>query len=231
MATFLQLKTRVQQMALESDATEAGLFVNDVYKDIVVAAQTKPVSTVYTLTAGQSSINIGSSINDSVAIMYVLYQASGETLNQILEPANFDEILDLNSTQPTGFLRKFAVLGAGQNTSIQLYPAAQTGGDTLTIWSAGQPTALSTDGSVPSDIPSQWHYLISVGAACRLIQAVGEDESLATAFEQKYEAGMLKFKQWLGRRDGNVTQRMATGYIRNQRPLPHDNSRDVRWSN
>lgn len=228
MATFIQLKNRVQQMALESDATEAGLFVNDVYKDIVVQTQANPVQTVYTLTAGQTSIPVTSS--DSVVIMYVLYKASGETLNQVLEPTSFEEILDLNSSQPTGFIRKYAVIGTGASTSIQLYPAAQTAGDNITVWTADPPASMSVDNDTPISIPSQWHYLISVGAAARLIQAVGEDETLATAFEQKYDAGVTKFKQWLARREGNTTQRMPTGYLYNQRPMPHDNSRDVRWS-
>lgn len=228
MATFLQIKNRVQQMALEADATEAGLFVNDTYKDLVVQTQTNPVSTSYTLTAGQTSVAL--TANDSIVLMYVLYQAAGDTLNQILEPATFEEILDLNSTQPTGFIRRYAILGSGSNTTLQLYPAAQSAGDTITTWTSAPPTALSADGDTPTAIPSQWHYLISVGAAARLIQAVGEDESLATAFEQKYDAGVAKFKQWLGRREGNTTQRIPVGYTYNQRPLPHNNSRDVRWS-
>ena len=228
MATYAQLKTRVQQMAIEADPTEAGLFINDTYKDLVVQTQTNPVSTVVNLTAGQTSVPLTS--NDSISLMYVLYQAAGDTLNQILEPVTFEEILDLNSTQPTGFLRKYAIIGAGANTTLQLYPAAQTTGDTITTWTASPPTALSLDADTPTAIPSQWHYLISVGAAARLIQAVGEDESLATAFEQKYDAGVTKFKQWLGRREGNTTQRLAVGYLHNQRPLPHNNSRDVRWS-
>lgn len=228
MATFLQLKNRVQQMALEADATEAGLFVNDVYKDLVISSQANPTANVYFLTAGQSSIPLAS--NDSVVIMYVLYKAAGETLNQVLEPTSFEEILDLNSTQPTGFIRKYAITGTGYLSQIQLYPAAQTDNDSITVWTADPPASLSADASTPTAIPSQWHYLISVGAAARLIQAVGEDETLATAFEQKYDAGVVKFKQWLARREGNTTQRMPTGYLYNQRPMPHDNSRDVRWS-
>lgn len=229
MATFLQLKTRVQQMALESDATEAGLFINDVYKDIVVQAQTQPFYIANTLSAGQTAISY-SVVSDSVVFMYVTYTAVGDTLNQVLEPVSFEEILNLNSTQPTGVVRKYAVLGSGANTTLQLYPAAQSAGDVIGAWLASPPTAMSSDTDTPTAIPSQWHYLISVGAAARLIQAVGEDETLATAFEQKYDAGMLKFKQWLARREGNTTQRMPTGYMASQRPRPHDNSRDIRWS-
>jgi hypothetical protein len=230
MATYLQLKNRVQQMALEADATEAGLFVNDVYKDLVIQTQANPTASTYTLNPGDTQV-LFTGVSDSVVIMYVLYKAVGETLNQVLEPTTFEEILNLNASQPTGFIRKYAVIGTGDFSSLQMYPAAQSTGDTITVWMAAPPAPLVSDSVTPIAIPTQWQYLISVGAAARLIQAVGEDEALATAFEQKYDAGVIKFKQWLGRREGNSTQRMSVGYLFNQRPMPHDNSRDVRWSN
>lgn len=228
MATFTQLTNRVQNMSMEADSTEAAAFINDVYKEIVINTQSKPTSTTYTLTAGDTSVPI--TANDSVVIMYVLYTATGDTLNQVLEPCTFEEILDLNSSQPTGFIRKYAVIGTGSNTSLKIYPACQTTGDTITVWTAAEPTVLSAGGDTPVSLPSQWHYLISLGAALRLIQAVGEDDNLASSYEQKYDAGLLKFKQWLGRRQGNSTQRMSSGYLRGQRPMPHRNDRDVRWS-
>jgi hypothetical protein len=228
MATFTQLTNRVQNMAMEADAAEAGAFINDVYKDIVINTQSKPTSTTFTLTAGDTSVPI--TTNDSVVIMYVLYTSVGDTLNQVLEPTTFEEILNLNSSQPTGFIRKYTIIGTGANTKLQIYPTCQQTGDTLTIWIAAEPTVLSGGVDIPVSLPSQWHYLISLGAATRLIQAVGEDDNLASSYEQKYDAGMLKFKQWLGRRQGNVTTRMLSGYSRNQQILPHRNDRDTRWS-
>ena len=228
MATYLQLKTRVQQMAMEADSTEAGAFVNDVYKEIVINTQANPESTPYSLTSGQTSIPVNTT--DTLVVMYILYTTSGDTLNQVLEPTTFEEILTLNAVQPTGFIRKYAILGTGQNTTIKLYPAAQTTGDTITVWSAEPPAQLTIDLETPLSLPSQWHYLISLGAATRLIQAVGEDDNLASAYEQKYDIGVAKLKQWIGRRQGNVTQRMNVGYGRNQRHNAHRNDRDVRWS-
>jgi len=228
MATFTQLTNRVQNMSMEADATEAAAFINDVYKEIVVNTQSKPTSTTFTLTAGDTSVPITTS--DSVVIMYVLYTAVGDTLNQVLEPATFEEILNLNAAQPTGFIRKYTVIGTGANTKLQIYPVCQQTGDALTIWIASAPVDMSAGTDTPVAIPSQWHYLISLGAALRLIQAVGEDDNLASSYEQKYDAGVLKFKQWLGRRQGNVTTRIASGYPRSQRVLPHRNDRDTRWS-
>ena len=60
MATFAQLKTRAQNLALNDDDTEAGLHVNNAYTDIVVAAQLKVTMSSESLTQGQSVYDISS---------------------------------------------------------------------------------------------------------------------------------------------------------------------------
>ena len=58
MATFAQLKTRAQNLALNDDDVEAGLHVNDALTDIVVGAQLKVTQVSETLTQGQSVYDI-----------------------------------------------------------------------------------------------------------------------------------------------------------------------------
>lgn len=223
MATFAQLKTRAQNLALNDDDTEAGLHVNDALVDIVVGAQLKVTQVSETLTQGQSVYDISSdwSINDFGALQYLEYLALGSTYSYILEPISADELLALNATNPIGATRQYAFLGLD---TIRLWPTPQTTGDTLKVYYAQTPTTLSSDSDVPADLPSQWHWLISIAAAARLADAVGEDQNLSNALDAKYQAGMDRFQKWLGRRQGRTAKRIQTGYLRNPRRPFHDPS-------
>lgn len=223
MATFAQLKTRAQNLALNDDDTEAGLHVNDCLTDIVVGAQLKVTVSNETLTQGQSVYDISSdwAITDFGALQYMEYLALGSTYSYILEPISADELLALNATNPIGATRQYAFLGLD---TIRLWPTPQTTGDTLKVYYAQTPTALSSDSSTPTDIPSQWHWLIAIGAAARLADAVGEDQNLSNALDVKFQAGMDRFQKWLGRRQGRTAKRIQTGYLRNPRRPFHDPS-------
>ena len=213
-------------MAMDTDSTEAGLHINDAYKDIVLSCQTNFAKTNYALNQGDSSFTIS---DGSTEIMYVTYQAVGDTLTTILEPVGFDEILQLNANQPTGFIRKYAILNDGANISVQLYPGAQSTGDVVSVYGVASPTALANDNDVPVDVHSHFHYLISIGGAWRMVQAVGEDESLATILEQKYDAGIVKYRSYLNKRRSNIPPIIPVGYINKQRQPPHRNDQDIRY--
>ena len=223
MATFAQLKTRAQNLALNDDDTEAGLHVNDCLTDIVVGAQLKVTQVNETLTQSQSTYDISSDwgITDFGALQYLEYLALGSTYSYILEPFSADEILALNATNPIGATRNYAFLGLD---TIRLWPVPQTTGDVLKVYYAQTPTQLSASSDVPSDIPSQWHWLIAIGAAARLADAVGEDQNLSNTLDVKFQAGMDRFQKWLGRRQGRTAKRIQTGYLRNPRRPFHDPS-------
>lgn len=223
MATFAQLKTRAQNLALNDDDTEAGLHVNDAYTDIVVAAQLKVTMSSESLTQGQSVYDISSDwgLTDFGALQYLEYLALGSTYSYILEPITADELLALNATNPIGATRQYAFLGLD---TIRLWPTPQTTGDTLKVYYSQTPVALVNSSDVPTDIPSQWHWLITIGAAARLADAVGEDQNLSASLEAKFMAGMDRFQKWLGRRQGRTAKRIQTGYLRNPRRPFHDPS-------
>lgn len=223
MATFAQLKTRAQNLALNDNDTEAGLHVNDALDDIVVGAQLKVTQVSKTLTQGQSVYDISSdwAISDFGALQYLEYLALGSTYSYILEPISADELLALNATNPIGATRQYAFLGLD---TIRLWPTPQTTGDTLKVYYAQMPADLVNSSDVPADVPSQWHWLIAIGAASRLADAVGEDQNLSNALEAKFQAGMDRFQKWLGRRQGRTAKRIQTGYLRNPRRPFHDNS-------
>ena len=223
MATFAQLKTRAQNLALNDDDTEAGLHVNDTIDDIVVSAQLKVTQVSKPLIVNQSVYDISSdwSISDFGALQYLEYLGLGSTYSYILEPSNADELLALNATNPIGATRRYAFLGLD---TIRLWPVPQQTGDTLKIYYAQTSVDLVNATDVPADIPSQWHWLISIGAAARLADAVGEDQNLSNALDAKFQNGMVRFQTWLTRRQGRTAKTIPTGYLRNPRRPFHDNS-------
>lgn len=223
MATFAQLKTRAQNLALNDNDEEAGYHVNDAIDDIVVSAQLKVTMVSKPLVASQSVYDISSdwSITDFGALQYLEYLGLGSTYSYILEPSSADELLALNATNPIGATRKYAFLGLD---TLRLWPVPQQTGDTLNIYYAQSSVDLVNAGDVPADIPSQWHWLITIGAAARLADAVGEDQNLSNALDIKFQAGMDRFQKWLTRRQGRTAKTIQTGYLRNPRRPFHDNS-------
>lgn len=223
MATYAQLKTRTKNLALADDDTEAGLAVNDALTDIVVTCQLKVGTATGTLTSGQSVYTMSGdfAIADFGALQYMEYLALGSTQSYILEPISADEIIALNATNPIGATRQYAFLGLD---TIRTWPEPQTTGDTMTVYYAKTPTALSNASDVPADIPSQWHWLISTAAAARLADAVGEDPDLSTTLDAKFQVGMDKFQKFLTRRGGRTARRIQHGYLRTPRRPFHDNS-------
>lgn len=223
MATYDQLKTRAENLALADDDTEAGLAVNDALTDIVVSCQLKVGTATGALTSGQSVYTMSGDFNitDFGALQYMEYLALGSTQSYILEPISADEIIALNATNPIGATRQYAFLGLD---TIRTWPEPQTTGDTMTIYYAKNPAALVNANDVPTDIPSQWHWLISIGAGARLADAVGEDQNLSLALDAKFQAGMDKFQKFLTRRGGRTARRIQSGYLRTPRRPFHDNS-------
>lgn len=222
MATFAELKTRAQNMALTEDDTLAGVFVNDVYRDLVVQAQLLCTNSVESLTQGQNLYTFsGFGITDLGMIQYVMYRASGQTDGYILEPSDLETVLQLSSTNPTGYLRKYALQGLD---NLYVWPASQSTGDSLIIYYAQTPSDMTTSGSTPSPVPSQWQHMISVGAASRLCDAVGEDVTLAQALQNRYELMYASFMKWVNARQGRGTKMMQSGYTRSMGMPPHDRS-------
>jgi hypothetical protein len=222
-ATFAQLKQRAKNLALADDDSEAQAAVNDALVDIVVSCQLKVGTATGTLTSGQSVYTMSGDfgITDFGALQYMEYLALGSTQSYILEPISADEIIALNATNPIGATRQYAFLGLD---TIRTWPEPQTTGDTMTIYYAQTPATLVYDADEPTDIPSQWQWLVTIGAAMRLADAVGEDQNLSNALDAKFALGMDKFQKFLTRRGGRTARRVQYGYLRTPRRPFHDNS-------
>jgi hypothetical protein len=223
LANFGELKQRVMNMALSEDDTLAGQLVNDVYRDLVIQSQSLCNSAIKSLVMGQQSYSISTDfvLPQLGAIQHLLYKAQGQTQGYVLEPSSFEEVLQLNSTNPTGYVVKYAMQGLDR---MWLWPAPQSSGDTLTIYFAENPAELLLDATVPFAIPTQWHHLISVGAAARMVDAVGEDMNLSNVLQAKYESLYARFTGWSAIRRGRGTQKMGQGYVRGVGFPTHDRS-------
>lgn len=213
MSTFAQIRDRAQNMALTEDSTTAGALVNDVYRDIVHQAQLKCGNTIESLVQGQNLYTLSASfgITDLGMVQYMMYKPLGETQGYVLEPSDLETVLQLSSTSPTGYVRKYAFQGLD---NVFFWPSPQTTGDVLTIYYTQDPATLSADGDIPVSVPSQWHHIISVGAAARLCDAVGEDINLSNALQARYDVLFTGFLKWVKNRQGRGTQVMQSGYIR-----------------
>jgi hypothetical protein len=222
MSTFADLKARAKNMSLVEDDDLAGIFVNDVYRDLVVQAQLKCTSSTESLTQGQNLYTFsGFGITDLGMIQYIMYRAVGQTDGYILDPSDLETVLQLSSTNPTGYIRKYALQGLD---NLYLWPASQQTGDALIIYYAQNPTVLTTALQEPDSVPTQWQHLISIGAASRMTDAVGEDITLASALQNKYEIMYSAFVKWVKGRQGRGTQMMSSGYARSIAMPPHDRS-------
>ncbi len=126
MATFADLKDRAQNMALVEDDTLAGIFVNDVYTDLVVQGQLKCSSVTVPLAsnANKYSVSDDFGITDFGMAQYLVYTASGMTEGYVLDQTDLETALQLNSTLPTGYVRKYAFQGLD---SVYLWPYPQNG--------------------------------------------------------------------------------------------------------
>ena len=113
MSTFAELKDRAQNMALTEDATTAGAMVNDVYRDIVVQAQLKCTTVDRALTFSDNLYTISDEfgLTDLGQVQYIMYTPNGENQGYVLEPSDLETVLQLSSTSPTGYVRKYAFQG------------------------------------------------------------------------------------------------------------------------
>lgn len=227
MSTFLQLYTRVLAAADlpltsgTSDATEAKDLVNNAYYEICSRAKLNQKSVTKTLTAGTADYGISTtsptspnlSINDLQAIRSLTYTLAGQTQAYAVEPTTVDEILRLRqaaSSTSTGTLMKYALLGLD---TLMLWGTPATA-DSLGIYYAFRPTAMSADSDTPTVLPAEFHDLIVVGALKAALRT--SDLSAAAAYHREFEAGLAELGSWLSGRLAGRPRRMTVG---RRRPL------------
>jgi hypothetical protein len=109
------------------------------------------------------------------------------------------------------FAPAFSATGVAQ---VELFPAPETTGDTITALVATEPPAFSGDSDVPI-LPSHLHKYIAYGAIAELLALDEERMQEADRFEGMYQAGILAVTRYKNRRVGSGSgQIKVTGYHR-----------------
>lgn len=208
MATYAQLKTRAQAQAFSENATDAALYVNDVYRDVVRRCALNPAESVETLVAGDWKYAIAADfgITDLLAIDYITATTSGATYSWLLEPVSAEAIIAEAVTSSTGQPRRYALRGVD---TFLVHPAPESG-ISLTIYYQAAPTALSSDSDTPSKVPSEYHHVIQYGAAALLANEEGPE--LAITLQQLYEAELVKLMGIHNQMSASVGKRVRVGY-------------------
>lgn len=222
MATYTQIQTRAQNKALSQNATDAALYANEVYRDVVARCRLNRTVASKNLTAGQWRYSLTSDFSlTPLSIEHVTYTAPGATTSYPLEPTNDQEIIRLNQTVGTGSSRAYAMVGLD---TFYLYPVPQ-GADSITLYYQAAPTAMSAGSDTPSLIPSEWQHIVTYGTAWKLAQ--DEDAGLEMQLKQMYEAEMAQFRGEIDKRQQTAPKQIKVGYV--NRPIRRDRrDRDLR---
>lgn len=215
MATYTQLQTRAQSQAFSENSTDAALFVNDVYRDVVRRAALNPQSSVETLTGGDWQYSIASdfAISGLMSIEVVTGTSTGSAYSWLLEPVSAETIIAKSTTTTTGQPREYALRGTD---TFLVWPAPESG-TSLTIYYQAAPTALSSGSDTPSLIPNEYHYVIQYGAAAMLANEEGAE--LAVTLQQLYEAELAKLIGIKAQMSSSMQKRVRVGYPWRARPV------------
>jgi len=218
-ATYAQLKTRAQAQALTDNATDAALFVNDVYRDVVRRCGLNPQESVETLVASDWKYGIASdfAISGLLGIDVITATTTGAAYSWLLEPTSPEAIIALNTTSTTGRPRQYAIRGTD---TFLVYPAPDSG-VSITIYYQAAPTALSADGDIPTLVPTEYHHVIQYGAAALLANEEGPE--LAVTLAQLYEQELVKLMGVKNRMSDSLGKRVKVGYPWRVHPAPGRN--------
>ncbi len=223
MATLQQLRAELGAVlgldnTVAGDQTYMDYFINEAVADVLVKTHCKVCSFTMTLTADEGDYTMPSEV-----LALIELRATSNSDNFALDRMTAAEILRLrqntNSDSPS---RAYAVAGANL---LMLYPVPE-GADTITGLYVPRPAALSGAADTPSEIPAEWHRLVSYHA---LFRAADMDDDASSEMGERYRAlydqGIRDMRKAVYQHGGT---RMAPIRLRSRRRLlvPHDPSAD-----
>lgn len=210
MATYTQIQTRAQAWAMSENATDAPLYANDAYREVVRRLKLNPLSVTKTLVAGDWEYSIASdwSISNLVGIDAIAYSPPGASFTSLLEPLSAETIIaqQTSASSIRGAVREYALRGVD---TVLFYPAPQ-GSDSITLYYQAAPTAMSAGSDTPSLIPSDFHDVVTLGCAAKLAEE--EDSRLASELAGKFENRLFQVKGLLEEAESALGKRVTVGY-------------------
>ena len=212
MSTYQQLVDRVIDATHRPKQADAGSgtagpltnyeipnLVNESYARIVELCNLNPKLTTANLTGAVSSYSLTTlGFTGLTRIRSLTYQTTGSQAYP-LRPVTLDQMIQLRQSNPStmGFLYAYALRGLD---GLEVYPAAQTSTDTLTAYYSASPTLMSATTDIPTLIPTEYHYVIELGAIAEAMRTEHVE------YAQNYDA---QFMRGVGRLQAHITRRIS----------------------
>jgi hypothetical protein len=221
-STRAELVADALKYALSSDATSALRFLEEVRAEVQLNAVQAVTVTAATMTAAANNYDVTAapfSMTSILEMRELLYSdASGYA--QPMESAGLDYILARQQSVVQGIPTCYALEGASRVYFDTVLPV----GAILTLHWVPTPTALSSDSSVPAEVPPVYHRVYADGAAALLARE--DSPELSMALQQRYEMGLDRVRTYANRRKGVRPARIMAGYPgrQNRMRAPHDRS-------
>lgn len=217
--TFLDIQNIVidrLRLDASADLTRVKNAINNASNN--VATETKYLSSSNApaaLAAAATSLSIPASI---IEVEYITSGYGGQTL--ILGQLTFDRLLVMRQ-QPS--VAGPPVAYSLRKDTVELWPAA-VGGETLTVYGPGLPTALSGDTDLQPYPEPYGSNLLAYGAMCDMAEFT-KDILMIGTYQAKYQDWMGRFRAYITRRQGALPKHMIVddgshGFY------PHDPSSD-----
>lgn len=204
------------------DAGELALidgWVNDGVEEIVGQTKARVAIATSDLTAGQGDYELDSAILD---VLWIESAANGSSIDW--ESTGPSDILTLRLNASAGSpVRRYAVDGANM---LMVYPVPEAD-TTITVRYVPRPAALVDGTDSPTDIPGEFHKLVTLYA---LWQGGDYDDDQTSAqgsrYQQQFEAGIEDMRSRINKKRGRRLPRAHVSRRRGHR-IPYRNDVDI----
>ena len=223
-STFADITTAViAKLRLDStnDTSRVHDWINQVYAQVAVETGNTVNTTTISCVSGTSNYTLSSSVE---AILGAYVTPVGANPTAPLQPRSLDWILRKRqagggASTATGPVTDYALLGINR---LEVYPTPSAA-DTITIYYAGLPTALSANGDTPT-IHEPWaSKLLEYGALAEAADFLNHPDE--PKYRTLYEGWMTRYINHLNRKGPKPDQLELRGdYVY----PPHDPSTDLR---
>lgn len=193
-------------------------WVNDGVCYIVGEGQTRVTSATAALEADEGDYELDTNI---LRILWIQAASNGEgdELEQVGPTEIHRRRLATATTTSASYL--YAVDGANL---LMLYPIPAAA-DVLTIYYVPRPASLSAAIDTPTEIPAEFHYLVTLYA---LLNAGDYDDDQSSAqgerYQQKLDAGVKRMRSRINRKRG---RRLARATVSRRGRVPQRNDLDL----
>jgi len=221
MATLTQFRAELAAVLgldnnASGDQTYMDSFINEGVADVLLKTHCKAAPFTMALTAGQNNYTLST---DVLAIIELNVTSSSDFTLERMTPA---EILRLrrnsNANSPS---LSYAVSGADL---LMLYPTPSSA-DTLTGIYVPRPATLASGSDTPSEIPAEWHKLVSFYALYRAADMDDDASSeMGERYRMLYDTGVREMRGAVYKHGGKMAPIRLKA--RRRQFVPHDPSAD-----